>query len=482
MRNLINLALNNLRVREVDYGDIRFVEEESEGISTRNSVVESLTNGHSLGFGVRVLYQGAWGYAASNQITKKSLEQTVKYAIKVAQASGLVSSKKVKLAPVEVVKNGEYQTPYKKDPFKVSLPQKIKLLLAADKKMGQVKKVTVAQTFYQAYRTKKTLASTEGSYLNQEILETGAGIQALATDGQEVQNRSYPNSFRGLFQTRGWELVEEIDLVGQASRVADEAVALLSAPQCPAGRYDLILDGPQLALQVHESCGHPTELDRVLGFEASYAGTSFMGLDGLGKLKYGSDKVNIVADATARLGLGTFGWDDEGVPAQKSYLVKKGLHVGYLTSRETAPVIGQKSNGTMRADGWENLPLIRMTNINLEPGEWDFDDLIKDTKKGLYLSTNKAWSIDDRRLNFQFGCEAAWVIKSGKLGQMYKNPTYTGITPQFWQSCDAICSKQFWQMWGTPNCGKGEPAQLMHVSHGVAPARFRKVKVGVMRK
>lgn len=481
MKKLIDLALGNLKVKGVDYADVRVVGEEVESISTRNGTVEGLTRSDSLGFGIRVLYEGAWGFAASNDLSKQSVEKTAKRALAVAKASASLPGSGVKLTPAEVVKDGYYQTPFKVDPFGVSLNEKLKLLLATDKKMGRVKGVTVSQAFYHAFRRKKFFGSTEGSFIRQEILETGAGMEAMAVGEGEVQNRSYPNSFRGLFQTRGWELVEEIDLLGNALRVGEEAVRLLSAKQCPAGEIDVILDGPQLALQVHESCGHPTELDRVLGFEASYAGTSFMDLKGLGKLKYGSKIVNIVADATAPLGLGTFGWDDEGVAAQKSYLIKEGIHVGYLTSRETAGVIGQVGNGTMRADGWANIPLIRMTNINLEPGKWDLKDLIADTKRGILMSTNKAWSIDDKRINFQFGCEIGWEIKNGERGEMVKNPSYTGITPRFWGSCDAICNEKHWQMWGTPNCGKGEPSQLAHVSHGTAPARFRKVKVGVTK-
>jgi TldD protein len=269
--------------------------------------------------------------------------------------------------------------------------------------------------------------------------------------------------------------------VSQAERVAEEAVALLSAPQCPSGRRDIIIEGGQLALQVHESIGHPIELDRVLGTEASYAGTSFLTLDKLNSLKYGSGIVNVVADATVPGGLGTFGYDDEGVPAQRVDIIRDGLFVGYLTSRETAPVIGRRSGGAMRADGWRNIPLIRMTNVNLLPGDRELDDLIADTDGGLYLATNRSWSIDDHRLNFQFGTEIAHEIKGGKLGQMYKNPTYTGITPEFWNSCDAICDHRHWQMWGTPNCGKGEPGQTAHVGHGVAPARFRNVQVGVIK-
>jgi len=404
--------------------------------------------------------------------------------LEIAIATLTVSKKPVILSPLKSTKDS-FKTKVKIDPFKVPLSEKIKLLVNASDQMQKVKQIVMAQSFCRIYKEEKIFASIDGSLIEQEIIETGGGIEALASDGTDVQTRSYPNSFRGLFQTRGWELFAKMDLEGNSQRVAEEAVQLLKAEQCPSGEIDLILDGPQLALQVHESCGHPTELDRVMGFEASYAGTSFMTIDGLNKLKYGSDIVNIYGDATCEGGLGSFGYDDEGVPAQKFPIIDKGLHVGYLTSRETAGILsemtGKKyfSNGCMRADGWGNIPLIRMININLEAGNWKLDDLISDTKKGIFMSINKSWSIDDRRINFQFATELAREIKNGKLGKIYKNPTYTGITPQFWNSCDAICGKNEWELWGTPNCGKGEPSQLAHVGHGTAPARFRKVKTGV---
>ena len=271
-----------------------------------------------------------------------------------------------------------------------------------------------------------------------------------------------------------------MDLAGEAPRVASEAAALLAAEPCPACETTVILDGGQLALQVHESIGHPIELDRVLGSEASYAGDSFLKPADLNTLRYGSDLVNVVADATCPGGLGTFGYDDEGVPAQRTPIITNGLFTGFLTSRETAPVIGAASNGAMRADGWSAIPLIRMTNINLMPGTWAFDDLLADTDDGIYLATNRSWSIDNKRLNFQFGTEIAWRIEGGRLTTMYKNPTYTGITPRFWNACDAVCSADHWRLWGTPNCGKGQPSQTAHVGHGVAPARFRNVQVGVL--
>jgi TldD protein len=243
----------------------------------------------------------------------------------------------------------------------------------------------------------------------------------------------------------------------------------------------VILDPNQLYLQVHESCGHPTELDRVFGTEASYAGTSFLTTDKLDSgFRYGSDLIDIVADATAPGGMGTFGWDDEGVEAQAVPLVKEGIFVGYLSSRETAPRIGRRSGGTMRADGWNRIPLIRMTNVNLlpKPG-MSLAEIVQDTDDGLLLSSNRSWSIDDRRLNFQFATEVAREIKGGKLGRLFKNPTYTGITYEFWRSCDAVGDERSYRMLGTPNCGKGEPAQGGHVGHAVSGARFRDVQIGV---
>ena len=265
-------------------------------------------------------------------------------------------------------------------------------------------------------------------------------------------------------------------------RVAEESVALLKADQCPAGVKDIILDSSQLGLQIHESIGHPIELDRVLGTEANFAGMSFLTIEKLGTLKYASDIVNVVADATPAHGpgLGTFAYDDEGVPAQCTPIIKDGQFVGYLSSRETASAVGlQRSSGAMRAESWNRIPLIRMTNVSILPGTWKPEDLIADTDDGIYMETNRSWSIDDRRYNFQFGTEIGWEIRGGKKTRMLKNPSYGGITTDFWNSCDAICGPEYWTLWGTPNCGKGQPMQTMGTGHGASPARFRKVQVGV---
>lgn len=485
MKQIALDALANVVVSGVNYADCRVVKRKNESITVQNGKVKAVEANFSLGYGIRVLYKGVWGFAASNKIDQDGIKKTALKALEIAKASFSVFKRSTKLSPAKKIVNS-YKTKIIKDPFNISLNKKIELLVRASCEMQKVKQIILAQSFCRIFKEEKVFVSTEGSLIEQEITETGGGIEAMAGDGRDIQTRSYPNSFRGLFQTRGWELMEKIDLPGYSQRVAEEAVQLLTAQQCPSGEFDLILDGPQLALQVHESCGHPTELDRVFGFEASYAGTSFMTTDNLDKLQYGSKIVNIYGDATCEGGLGTFGYDDEGIPAQKFPIIEEGIHKGYLTSRETAfqlsEITGKQyfSNGCMRADGWSNIPLIRMVNINLKPGNsGSLADLIGETKNGIFMSINKSWSIDDKRINFQFATELAREIKNGKLGKIYKNPTYTGITPKFWNSCEAICGKEEWELWGTPNCGKGEPGQMAHVGHGVAPAKFKKVKVGV---
>jgi TldD protein len=460
---------------------MRFVSRVGETIAVKNGAVEGATASTDLGFGVRVLKDGAWGFASSSTPGLQEVLAIADRAVAIAKASALVPGQRVTLAPVEPVED-RWESPYKKDPFDVKLADKLELLLAAEKRVrdGGGGKVMVAQASAGARREEKSFASTEGSYIEQAITECGAGLSAFAVGPGELQRRTYPNGDRELTGCYGWEAVEALDLVGNAERVGQEAAQLLEAKKCPSGPKDIILDSTQMVLQIHESCGHPTELDRVYGTEAGFAGTSFLTTDKLGKFKYGSDKVTIVADATVPHGMGTFKYDDEGVPGQRTVLVDKGAFKNYTSSRETATRLGQKaSSGAMRADGWNRMPIIRMTNINLEPGDWTLDEMIRDTKDGVYMEINKSWSIDDKRLNFQFGTEIGWEIKDGALGEMVKSPNYTGITPEFWAGCDAVGDKKHWKMWGTPNCGKGEPMQVAHVGHGSAPTRFRKVRVGV---
>jgi TldD protein len=481
MQELIDLALDTAQRAGAGYTDIRLVEQATESLTVKNGTLAQASSNRSAGFGVRVLIDGAWGFAASSRVDRDEVERTTREAVAIARASGLATREPIVLddSPPAVA---DYRTPFREDPFAVPLDEKLRLLFDADDTMAKVAGVTLRTSSMEAGRERKTFASSEGARIEQELLNVGAGIEAMATNDSEVQRRSYPQSAGGQHVSGGFEAIRDLDLAGNAQRVAEEAVALLDAPQCPSDTMTLIIDSPQLALQVHESCGHPIELDRVLGMEASFAGTSFLTLDKLDQLQYGSEIVNMEADATAPGGLGTFGFDDEGVAAQKVPIVTAGRLVGYLTSRETAPIIGRRSMGSSRASGWNVIPLIRMTNVNLLPGaSGSLDELIADTDEGLFVSTNHSWSIDDRRLNFQFGTEIGWLIEHGKLTQMVKNPTYTGITPEFWGSCDAICGPSEWKLWGVPNCGKGEPMQTHGVGHGAAPARFRGVQVGVGR-
>jgi TldD protein len=481
VKDLIDRALDAAEGGGADYTEVRVAERETEQLTVKNGALEAATSNVSAGFGVRVLVDGAWGFSSSRSLEPGEGERVASEALEIARASAIAQKSPVELDDTPPIKD-TYRTPYDEDPFAVSLDDKLRLLMEADAAMGRVEGVAIREGSLSAGRERKTFASSAGAWIEQEIVEAGGGIEATAVNETEMQQRSYPNSFGGQVVTGGFEAVRALELAEHAQETAELAVALLDAPQCPSGEMDLILDSTQVALQIHESCGHPTELDRVFGTEASFAGTSFLTTDKLDELRYGSELVHIDADATAPGGLGTFGYDDEGVPAQNVPLVSGGILVGYLTSRETAPRIGRRSMGSARAYAWSHIPLIRMTNINLRPGDaGSLEDLIADTSDGIFMSVNKSWSIDDRRLNFQFGDQAGWIIKNGKRTQLVKNPTYTGITPRFWGSLDAICGADEWTLWGLPNCGKGEPMQIGHVGHGAAPARFRTVNVGVGR-
>ncbi|MBA7513829.1 Metalloprotease TldD [subsurface metagenome] len=478
MKEILKNILDWLELK-VSYADLRFVQTEKENIEVENGILSSYHVSTDRGVGIRVLADGAWGFAASNNLDKASLRETAAKALDIARASALTKKEDIRLAH-EDKHIDTYITPVTKDPFQINPAEKIDLLVKATKMMlkDKVKKSEGSLSFYKTY---KIFVSTDGSELEQTIFESGGGIAAYAIGEGDFQKRSYPSSFGGDYATRGYEFIEEMKLLENAERVAGEANQLLIAPSAPEGVTDIVLGGSQLALQVHESCGHPVELDRVLGKEISFAGGSFLSLDKLNNFTYGSPEVTIVADATVPGGLGTFDYDDEGVPASKSYLVNKGKFVGYLMSREDAFKLGLPSNGAGRAESWNRIPLVRMTNINLLPGNLELDRLIGDIKEGLYLDYNKSWSIDDKRINFQFGTEIAREIKNGKLGKIYKNAVYQGITPEFWKSCDGISSEKYWNVWGVANCGKGQPEQVMRVAHGTSPARFRKVKVGASK-
>jgi TldD protein len=478
VRGLLTDLIDSAQAR-AGYADARFVRSRTERLSTRNGALDQLGSHESEGIGIRVRVNGAWGFAATRGTDRADAEAALERALAVAEAQPAVRDP-APLAP-EPAARGEWANPVERDPFEVPVEEKLAVLLAADAGLRTEPGVNLTLARFSAFETEKLFVSTDGALCEQRTTECGGGIAAVAVDGAESQIRSYPASHGGHVAEAGYEHFLGLELPGHAPRVSTEAAALLRAPACPPGRTTVILAGEQLGLQVHESIGHAVELDRVLGREASYAGTSFVPADGIGSLRFGSAHVNVTADATSPGGLGSFRWDDEGVEGRPVPILRDGVLAGFLSSRETASEIGvARSGGCMRAEGFARQPIVRMTNVNLDPGEaGTLDELIADTGDGLLIDTNRSWSIDDRRLHFQFEGEAAWEIRGGERGRLLRNPSYAGLTPEFWASCDALCSAGEWGLISLLDCGKGEPGQVMRVSHGAAPARFRDVQVGV---
>jgi TldD protein len=458
------------------YADVRLTQTDRQDVRVRNGRTDSIGASSDLTAGVRVLFGNGWGFAATSDVTMESLERTARLALEVAKASHIATTDEIVLAESEAA-NADWSSTCEIDPWSISAEDKANTLLEALSVMQGVPQLHQSSGEISSYRQEKLFVSTEGAFIRQRSTEMGCGMEAVAIAEGEFQRRNYPNPVGGDYAARGWEFIKALALKQNAERIRDEAIALLTAPKAPAGRFHLVIGSSQLALQIHESCGHPAELDRALGWEISLAGGSFLQPSMLGGFRYGSDLVTIVADATIPHSIGSFAFDDDGTPAQRTALVEQGMFVNYLTGRDTAPMVGKSSNGTVRAEAANRIPLIRMTNINLEPGSSSLEEILKGTRRGIFVDTNKSWSIDDLRLNFQFGCEVAYEIVDGRLGRMLKNPLYTGNTPDFWRSCDMVGDASTWKLWGLPNCGKGDPMQTMRVAHGAPVARFRNVEM-----
>jgi TldD protein len=476
--DVARMAVDAARKAGADFADARAGIDETESLTVRNQEMEGIDRSTSTGVGVRVLVGGRWGFAATSRLDESEVVRTAELAVAIARAAQRLPGDPVTLSPLEPVV-ASWHSDVLEDPFLVPLEEKVALLMEATRRMQGVPGVSFAEGGLDFFRRSTWFASSDGAAIDQVITQSGGGTEAVAVGEGDMQRRSYPNSFRGHIKAAGYEHIRTLGLIEEAERIGREAVALLRAPECPSEVTTLILDSGQMELQIHESIGHPIELDRVLGMEEAYAGSSWLKPEDRGHVRYASDLVSVTADASLPGGLGSFGYDDEGVPAQATPIIVDGIFENFLTSRETAPVVGQTSNGTSRADGWGHLPLIRMTNISIEPRAGSLAEIIGDTKDGIFMSTNSSWSIDDKRINFQFGCEAAWRIRDGKLTELYKNPNYTGLAPEFWGACDAVGGREEWVVWGTPNCGKGQPGQIGRVGHGASPARFRNVQVGV---
>ncbi len=470
-------ALDTAHSRGAQYADVRFEDVRSERIEVRNGVVATLSDATSSGYGIRALVNGAWGFAASSEMSDEGLDATAARAVAIAKAGAAIARKRFGSAPTATYVD-TFTTPLLQDPDGVALSDRVVLLLEAERLLHVDRQVSVGRAWLDLWRTDKSFFSSTGSNLKQSIRQAGSGIAAMAVGNGDAQTRTFPGDI-GLYKAGGWEVVAAAALRENAGRIGEEACALLRAPQCPSGEYDIVLGGSQVSLQMHESCGHPAELDRVMGWEANFSGVSFLNLDLLGHLKYGSEHVSIIIDNTLPEGLATVGYDDEGSKSVTSDIIRDGVLVGYEMSNDTARAIGRDTNACVRAQSWEFVPMIRMCNLSLLPGDTPFESLFDDINSGVYMESNRSWSIDDHRLNFQFGCEIAWEIKNGKRTRMLKNPTYAGVTPQFWNACDAIADKNSWVAWGTPNCGKGEPMQTGRTAQCASPARFRNVRVGV---
>jgi TldD protein len=471
---LAHVALETARSAGAQYADIRIAGHRTQRIYARNERIAHVDDSETVGFGVRCLANGAWGFASSAVLSADSVRRIAQQAASIARASALAKLEDVVLAeePPHVI---DYRTPRQIDPFSIPIDEKSALLLQVNEIMRKTPEVRLAIGYILLIKQNQLYMSTEGSDIYRDRLITSGVINAQTVGEGERQSRE----LHAYGMHAGWEHILRTDFVGQAERVAAEAKAKLTAASAPEGRMDLVLDPEHLHLTIHESIGHATELDRVLGYEADYAGTSFATVDKLGKFQYGSKIVNVLADNTTPEYLASTGADDDGVEGQKWEIVHEGVLVDYGTSREVAPKIGQKrSHGTNRADGWQSAPIVRIPNIGILPGKGTPEELIADTKDGILIEGAGTWSIDQQRLNFQFGGDMFYRIRNGKKAEMLKNVVYRASTPEFWNACDAICGPEDWRAVGVLNCGKGQPPQVGFMSHYSATSRFRNIEVG----
>jgi TldD protein len=458
------------------YADARVVARRWSVLTARNGRLESLQDGDDIGLGVRALVDGASGFAASPAVTPGEADRLAAVAVEVARSSAALAWP-TRFEPPEPREDAVRAGRCEIDPFAVPLEQKLELLEACDAAMRAERDVNVSFATLDFLSEERVFVSSAGSRLRQVLVDSGGGLRAIAVRDGRMQQRTFPHLFGWHANRGGWEVVEAMELEQNAARIGAEAAELLTAPLCPEGPATVVLGGSLAAMQLHETVAHALELDRVLGMEAATAGTSFLTTDKLGRYRLGSEEVTVTVDPTTPSALGSFFFDDDGVAARRSTLVERGLLVDYLSSCDTASAIGRSSTGCSRAESWNRLPLVRITAVDLEPGERSFEDLLGDVDSGFLLDCTRSWSTDDRRVTFEFAAEAAWEIESGELRRLRRGPIYRGVTPEFWQSCDGVADRASWQTYGLGRCFKGQPGQLVRVSHGTAPARFQGVEL-----
>lgn len=475
--NLADAALATAKKLGATYADIRINRYRNDSVSTREKQVTNVSSGQNFGFGVRVLYKGTWGFAASPIATVDEVQKMTKEAFEIAKANSAIQRKPIEMVPTPKVV-ATWKSPFERDPFDVPTDEKIQTLLKINEAAMAVKGISFVTSQMSWINEQKYLATSDGSRIEQYIIRGNPSFSATATDRATNDFQSVNSVREG--QQIGFEYMSKHDWAADAAQAAEHAVMKLKAPTITPGKYDLVLHPSHLFLTIHESVGHSTELDRALLWESNYAGTSFLTPDKTGKVQFGSKIVNFVADRTQKLGLATIGYDDEAVPGQKWHLVKDGTFVDWQTTRDLAPLIGRKSSyGCLHADSWGSVPFPRMPNVSLEPAKENVtqDDLIAGVDKGILIYGRGSYSIDQQRYNFQFGGQTLWEIKNGKVTGMIRDAAYQSKTTEFWGACDGLGGESTYLIPGSFNDGKGEPGQSNAVSHGCPVARFRQINV-----
>jgi TldD protein len=477
LRDLADAGLASAKKAGASYADIRINRYRIQFIFTRDRRVQNIVNTEDYGFGVRVIVDGTWGFSSSSVVTKEEIARVAAQAAAIARANRKVNAEPVRLAPIEAY-DTVWNTPVQKNPFEMPLQPKLDLLLQLNEEGLKVPGASFVSAFMQFVNEQKYFASTEGSHIEQSLIRSYPFFSVTAVD--KSTGKFYSRNALTAPMGMGYEYVESYPLLQEITVAAEEAVAMHKAKPAPAGQKTLILHPTNLWLTIHESVGHPTELDRALGYEANFAGTSFLTTDKLGKFEFGSRMVNIVADKTQEHAMATCGYDDDGVKTSRWNLIQDGMFVDYQTTRDQAHLIGQKtSHGCSYADSWASIPFQRMPNVSLEPGEKEIveKDIIGATDDGVYVKGDSSYSIDHQRYNFQFSGQTFWEVKNGKITTQLRDLAYQSNTPEFWKSCDMLGGKSTYILGGAFSDGKGQPVQSNSVSHGCPIARFARVNI-----
>ena len=497
-KSLADAAMNSATKAGASYCDVRIGRYLNQFITTRDLNVENVVNTESTGVGVRVIAGGAYGFAATNDLSLDGVANAARQAVAIAKANAKLQAEPVRLAPVKGVGEVAWATPYKKDWRAVPVKEKADMLIAANKAGMDAGANFMTSTLFQVNQ-QKYFASTDGSYIDQDVHRLWAPFTATAVDKATNKFRTRDSLAAPVgmgyeyFDARKEDKVmaaggvttlytKSYDIIEDARSAGRHAREKLTAKSVEPGKYDLVLSPEHLFLTIHESVGHPTELDRVLGYEANYAGTSFATLDKwqTKKFKFGSERVNFFADKTTPGSLGAVGYDDEGVASKRWDIIKDGVLVNYQATRDQAHIIGEKeSHGCSYADSWDSVQFQRMPNISLAAGKERLtpDEMVKDIKKGIYILGRGSYSIDQQRYNFQFGGQLYYEIKNGKITGPIEDVAYQSNTQEFWNACSAICDQRDWRMGGSFFDGKGQPSQVSAVSHGSSTTRFNGVNV-----